>query len=450
VVWNLHGEHGELSTELQDYNPQHMKDKMKTIVQTRFNNDRVIEGRARFWLPAVENEDGTDTMTHPDKLALQAELDAAKKERDAREWEEGRAAREAAVREALRAAAEREAKKKRGKGKGEGKGKGKAKAKGKGKGKARQSTISEEEKDELANEHDSDEDQQAVVDILESEPNPDNDEDIESNASEPPTRPRRQDATSQQANRVMRPRPPARRVISSATEGDIGTGISTSETSKPRKPTAKGGPGGLRDAHHPAGTEGTPKAVGEKRKRPARVLVVEIPASRTSYATRSRIQSATTRSRQQREASRSDNGEGPTDQPSKIDLRGGYIADDPPSEAETDYAAPTNGRMMKRSKRPSEPEQVETQTYTEFDSQTDDELESEDGTIRADQKFAASVEEGEDAGMDAYDRGKLVVPEGIQLSPEGENVSEEDEDEANERLARMHELRQKVLGGEDP
>jgi hypothetical protein len=106
--------------------------------------------------------------------------------------------------------------------------------------------------------------------------------------------------------------------------------------------------------------------------------------------------------------------------------------------------------MMKRSKRPSEPEQVETQTYTEFDSQTDDELESEDGTIRADQKFAASVEEGEDAGMDAYDRGKLVVPEGIQLSPEGENVSEEDEDEAHERLARMHELRQKVLGGEDP
>ena len=64
VVWFLHGEYGRLSTTLQQFNPQHMKDKMRTIVQTRVNNRRPVLGRARFWLP----------KGHTDKVALEAEM----------------------------------------------------------------------------------------------------------------------------------------------------------------------------------------------------------------------------------------------------------------------------------------------------------------------------------------------------------------------------------------
>lgn len=51
VVWYLHGEAGALSSTLQMRNPQHMKDKMRTIVQTRRNNDRPVQGRARAFAP---------------------------------------------------------------------------------------------------------------------------------------------------------------------------------------------------------------------------------------------------------------------------------------------------------------------------------------------------------------------------------------------------------------
>ncbi|EIW67227.1 hypothetical protein TREMEDRAFT_64473 [Tremella mesenterica DSM 1558] len=50
VVWYLHGEYGVLSQSLAEFNPQHMKDKMRVIVTTRLNNGRSVEGRARYWL----------------------------------------------------------------------------------------------------------------------------------------------------------------------------------------------------------------------------------------------------------------------------------------------------------------------------------------------------------------------------------------------------------------
>lgn len=50
VVWCLHGEYGVLSHDLEDFNPQHMKDKMRTTVQARWNNQREVNGRARAFL----------------------------------------------------------------------------------------------------------------------------------------------------------------------------------------------------------------------------------------------------------------------------------------------------------------------------------------------------------------------------------------------------------------
>ena len=66
LMWNLHGEHGLISRELEQFNPQHMKDKMRTIVETRVRNNRAVVGRARWWLPTG----------HPDKLAFEKEMKA--------------------------------------------------------------------------------------------------------------------------------------------------------------------------------------------------------------------------------------------------------------------------------------------------------------------------------------------------------------------------------------
>lgn len=64
VVWFLHGEYGTLSHDLEQFNPQHMKDKMRVIVNARANNRRPVTGRARFFLPG----------NHPDKLAFNEEM----------------------------------------------------------------------------------------------------------------------------------------------------------------------------------------------------------------------------------------------------------------------------------------------------------------------------------------------------------------------------------------
>jgi len=65
VVWYLHGEYGSLSQVLEQFNPQHMKDKMRVIVSARVNNRRSVTGRARFFLPG----------SHPDKVKYHEEMD---------------------------------------------------------------------------------------------------------------------------------------------------------------------------------------------------------------------------------------------------------------------------------------------------------------------------------------------------------------------------------------
>ncbi|WVF65886.1 hypothetical protein IAT40_000623 [Kwoniella sp. CBS 6097] len=49
VVKALHGEYGMLSHKLKWFNTQHMKDKMRTTVQRRINQGRLVVGRARAW-----------------------------------------------------------------------------------------------------------------------------------------------------------------------------------------------------------------------------------------------------------------------------------------------------------------------------------------------------------------------------------------------------------------
>ena len=65
VVWYLHGECGTISHNLEQFNPQHMKDKMRVIVNARANKRRVVNGRARYFLPA----------SHPDRIAYNEEMD---------------------------------------------------------------------------------------------------------------------------------------------------------------------------------------------------------------------------------------------------------------------------------------------------------------------------------------------------------------------------------------
>lgn len=79
VVWYLHGEHGTLSQALQWHNPQHMKDKMRTIVDVRVNNRRAVAGRARAFLPPtnparVEYEQERQEYEEQEKRRIQEEL----------------------------------------------------------------------------------------------------------------------------------------------------------------------------------------------------------------------------------------------------------------------------------------------------------------------------------------------------------------------------------------
>jgi hypothetical protein len=111
VVWYLYGENGTISHALENYNTQHMKDKMKSIVDVRVNNGFPVVGRARFWLKPIEQDEDGIWYLHPDKQALEDEIKQAERDQDERE----QPARKAAIAEAaarLKAKkAEREAKK---------------------------------------------------------------------------------------------------------------------------------------------------------------------------------------------------------------------------------------------------------------------------------------------------------------------------------------------------
>jgi len=147
VAWYLHGESGVISNDLEDFNPQHMKDKMKSMVEVRCNNQRPVEGRARFWLPPFVAPSGVGNAPHPAKVALEEEVAQAVKERRNQE------------REAMEEAAEEEQRRKDAQ---------KAKRKGKKRAVRRPST-----EDELESDNDEDE----VANILKDEAHSPGDDD---------------------------------------------------------------------------------------------------------------------------------------------------------------------------------------------------------------------------------------------------------------------------------
>ena len=101
VVWHLHGEYGSLSHDLEQFNPQHMKDKMRTIIDVRVHNGRPVVGRARYFLPKA----------HPDKAQCEQEEKEGREEFQARAREE--AEKREAEEKARKEAKKREAKEKR-------------------------------------------------------------------------------------------------------------------------------------------------------------------------------------------------------------------------------------------------------------------------------------------------------------------------------------------------
>lgn len=70
VVWYLHGEWGVHSRVLSEFNPQHMKDKMRVIIDRRRNQRLPIVGRARAFLPATDprRDEFNAEMVHHNEL----------------------------------------------------------------------------------------------------------------------------------------------------------------------------------------------------------------------------------------------------------------------------------------------------------------------------------------------------------------------------------------------
>jgi len=99
VVWYLHGEHGVLSHDLQYFNPQHMKDKLRTTTIARSNNLKPVEGRARAFLPPI----------YPQRRKYDEWVLAEQRRQDAEREAERVRQREEQERERERLAAEREA-----------------------------------------------------------------------------------------------------------------------------------------------------------------------------------------------------------------------------------------------------------------------------------------------------------------------------------------------------
>lgn len=98
AVWYLHGEYGTLSTSLAEFNPQHMKDKMRVIVNARRYKRQLILGRARYYLP---NND-------EDKIAFLEEWKEWKEEQKAKLREEMQKRAQEEANERAAAAAKRQ------------------------------------------------------------------------------------------------------------------------------------------------------------------------------------------------------------------------------------------------------------------------------------------------------------------------------------------------------
>lgn len=449
VVWYLHGEYGTLSNDLEDFNTQHMKDKMKTIVHARYNNRRPIEGRARYWLPPVPAADGRGSIPHPDKVELEGKIARAVRKRKDREREIARVKGEEALRlkeeEAKRKKAERDEKAKKA-------------GKGKRKGKKRSRAAEDDELDP----HDADDDD-------DQDENQDEDEDEDENAEKeaegdaqgngeegeeelsdpgPSTRSRRTTRASQARNAKNRPvsRPKRSRATKAAAattapETNVDELPDVHDDSAPEPaveqrleadddPAIEAG----NDVSHEIGVEPSSLAnvedAQQMRKHRSQEGVVERPPHRR------RLECVQiTISRASSKAPRT------TDQPdlnsdtAAIATQPGLGAN-PQESMETIYEAPSSGKMMKRTRQPQPILASEDESESIVDS--DDDEEDDDATPTGDDTH----------GDDTLPEVAGSIQEPLENGPAGSGQEGEDNetDKNAEEIARYIVL-QKVMGG---
>jgi len=403
VVWYLHGEYGTLSNDLEDFNAQHMKDKMKTVVQVRYNNRRLIEGRARFWLPPVPAPDGNGTVTHPDKIELAAELDRAVKVRTGRERLANRKEAERLQREKDAEKAEKAEQAKKAKG---AKKKGKNGKKGK-KGKKRLSRRSETE-DDPESEEDEEEEVENNVGIDPHTP--------EEDESYDPRRSTRSGRATRQSTRGSGPK------ATGARQGP--TRATSADTEVPEATT-----GDSDDVVTEVVT--TNKSDARRPRRHRLVPIVELPPSRST----SRPTVCKTRPPMDVD---------PTEPPDHIDQPHEPVSAEIPqheaseSEAETEYnGPPSNGKMMRRSIGQTEPAPEGTLSVSESESE-DDEAEVDDATAD-EQEVSSDTPENEPI------EERMSDP--LDQQSDAESEGEDDETDRLEQVARRLEIQQRVLRG---
>lgn len=403
VVWYLHGEYGTLSNNLEDFNVQHMKDKMKTVVQVRYNNHRSIEGRARFWLPPVPAPDGKGIITHPDKVELAAEIERAVKVRTRRDRAANKEDAERLQREEDAAKAEkaeqakkaREAKKKAKKGKKGTKGKKRA---------SRRFKTDDELESEEAEE---DEEENSV----EVDPNtPEEDESYD------PKRSTRSKRAIRQPTRGSGPK----------RDGDSREGYMWATSADPQVPE-----GVMDESNDGAAGNMTPND-SDVRQRPRHRLVpvIELTTSRSNSKPKSRT-------------TRAPANVLPTDPSDQHEQSQGSIPEELPqhdlseSEAETEYdAPPSNGKMMRRSIVQAELAPGHNIPSASESEDKEDEL----GDTSADEQEVSSEESPDNESIDT--QATLAV-----AAPASPTESEDDETDRLEQVARRLEIEQRVLRG---
>jgi len=406
VVWYLHGEYGKLSNDLEDFNVQHMKDKMKTVVQVRYNNHRLIEGRARFWLPPVPAPDGNGTVTHPDKIELAAELERAVKIRTGRDRAADKKEAERLQREKDAAKAEKAEQTKKAK---EAKKQAKKSKKVQKKGKRRASRRSETE-DELESEGTEENEEENNVEVDRQTP--------EEDESYDPKRSTRSKRATRQSTRGSGPK----------SDGVSREGLTWATSADPEVPE-----GTMGEDDDDAAVEITPNDSNGRQLRRLRhrlVPVIELKTSRSSSKPTSRTTRATTNVL-------------PTDPSDQQDQSQEFVPEESPqhdvseSEAETEYdVPPSNGKMMRRSIGQTEPAPGQD-TLSASESEVD---EDEHGDTSADEQEVSSEESPDNEPIDSQETLPVAAP----ASP---TESEDDETDRLEQVARRLEIEQRVLRG---
>jgi hypothetical protein len=452
VVWYLHGEYGVLSHRLEDYNPQHMKDKMKTIVQVRYNNESPVEGRARFWLPPVPDPNGQGTVTHPKKLKLQRKVDQACKKRKGKEREIYRARAEEALRkkdeEKAKKAAEREKAKQAKKGKGKGKGKGRKRA-------ARSPSEEEEEEDE-EDEEDGEEEEQ--VDTA------DNAEEGEDEVDDPGPSNRTRRPIRATQTRKAKTLAAAKRKSSQASKAAASATVAESDGEESSEADEDQAPGPdvqqtseANDQNEEPDQEqaqamevdSSPDADVEQASYEDNDQVQEMVINRPPHRRRQipyvelRQSRSSSRAPRAADLSNPDSDTGTSQQTEAAQLE---LGEDQLDSLETIYEAPSSGKMMKRT-----PHQPVLESLDDDQSATDTDNDTDDTEVDDDDEITSTGDDArEDEALidvDQDDEAGSSQEQLEQQSPKPELESEEDETDKYARIADMNRLKQKVLGG---